>query len=542
MRGPIVERLRNFPTSRLTVGQMAALLLAAGLIWRILRYLLRFPFWGDESFVGVNFIVRDIGDLVRPLEFGQIVPLVFMWAEALIVRVVGVDEYSLRILSTVASIASLLLFWRFAGSLLPKRAALLAFGWLAASYYVVRHGAELKPYATDLLVSLGLSMLGWRVYRSPEKLGGWVALIALGAAAPWCSYPSAFVAGAVGLLLTLRLVRGRAWHDPDRAMPKPLLIGWLAFGLTIAASFGVMYLIYGRPHAQAASRLVEIEMWTQAFPPWDEPLKLIGWMAVIHSGLMLAYPIGGTAPGSIVTLALVIVGAVWLFRRGKGDLLLLLLGPLPLALIAASIQAYPYGASARTSLYMAPAFCLLAGTGAYAVISQFWKGEAKRYAIQTLALGLVALCIGGMVEAAVNPYQSDGSRNTFRTVRAAAKEASPSDVWVIFNAVEDVPWAPSLRDWRGAGGQFVFDILRMSPTTGEVLWSPDPATLRKPQGAALWLFAYRNPKIPFPAEQLEAYVATLTGRLGPAEHEYRVVKDSSKGPEAIDIYRFTRSE
>lgn len=295
-------------------------------------------------------------------------------------------------------------------------------------------------------------------------------------------------------------------------------------------------------HAQAASRLVEIEMWTQAFPPWGDPLRMIGWLAVIHTGLMLAYPIGGTDGGSIATFVLVIIGSAWLYRRGKGDLLLLLLAPLPLALIAASIKAYPYGASARTSLYMAPAFCLLAGCGAHALIALVWRGEARRYAIQTVALMLVALCIGGMIEAAVEPYQSRSSLKTYRTVVEIAEQSGENDVWVMFNAVEEVPWSPNLREWRGAGGQFVFDVLRLKPPEVELHWAPDPTGVRKRQGGAVWLLAYRNPKIPFPQEQLEAYVATLSGRLGTPEHEYRELKMGSDGPEAIDIYRFTRSE
>ncbi len=69
------------------------------------------------------------------------------------------------------------------------RAALLAVGVFAASYYPVRHGTEVKPYATDLLASILLTALGWAVaslyfvefadWRPYVRGAGWAALGAI---------------------------------------------------------------------------------------------------------------------------------------------------------------------------------------------------------------------------------------------------------------------------------------------------------------------------------------------------------------------------
>ena len=64
----------------------------------------------------------------------------------------------------------------------------MAVAILAASLYPARHANEVKPYATDLLISLGLTVLGWGVWREPGRMGRWVALIALVVAGVWCSY------------------------------------------------------------------------------------------------------------------------------------------------------------------------------------------------------------------------------------------------------------------------------------------------------------------------------------------------------------------
>jgi hypothetical protein len=542
-RRPTVSAL-NAASRWLSVPRLTLGLLVLGVLWRVTRWAWGFPIWGDEAFVGVNFITRDYAGMVRPLDYGQIVPLVFMWAELAISRLLGLSEWALRLIPTLASLAALLLFWRFSQRVLPSRAALLATAVFAAAYYVVRHGAELKPYSTDLLVSLGLTTLAWRVFERPGVAWRWVLLIFAAGSAVWCSYPAAFVIAAVGLLLTWLLVREK--------FPAGVLCGWACFGLVSGGSFLAMYLMYAKPHAEAAARLTEINMWAQAFPPLGHPLKLVVWLVAIHTGLMFAYPHGGVAPGSVVTFALVVVGAIRLGRK-NGPLTLLLLGPLPATLVAAAMKAYPYGGSVRTSLYLAPAFCLLGGLGLYEVLrwSRYTLLPARRrsrlvgwlvsrvpirVALQLIAAALVILPIGGMIGDARAPYQSEGSYNSRRAVLNIVQQTHSADRWVIFNAAERVDYAPYLGDWRGVGGQFVFDVLRFHPVP--CTFAPPPDSIAPNPGGRVWLMCYRGPKAPFPEEQWARYLERVADRLGPAVPQQFVIKKKKEGLEALNVYRF----
>ena len=530
-----------------SIKQLTLSLLLLGLVWRVLLYVLGFPIWGDEAFVAVDFVVRGYREMVQPSLYGQIVPVVFMWAELAVSRALGFSEWALHWLPTLAGIAALLLFWRFAQQVLPRRPAFLAVGIFAASYYIVRHGAEVKPYITDLLVSLGLTMLAWAVHQRPNSVRHWIALILFGGTAVWCSYPAAFVGGSVGLLLTWLLWRGR--------FRAGVLAGWLAFGVVLCGSFLAMFLTIGKPHAEFAARLTDT--WAVTFPPLTRPWQLPFWLYAMHTGLMLAYPHGGTAPGSVVTFLCVLIGAVRLARR-QPALLLLLLGPLPLAFIAAAAHAYPYGGSARVTLYMAPAFCLLAGLGLFAGLEflvpravalvrrksarPVTRGECVRGALLLAAASLALIPICTMTGELLWPYQSLASYRSREAVRSVAQQTSPGDRWVIFNAQEKVPYAPYLGDWRGVGGQFVFDVLRFAPVP--ITWAPPPETIQAAPGKRVWLLVYRaeNEKkgVDFPDEQLAAYVATVAERLGPPGHESYVVKDERGKLETVDAYRFGR--
>jgi hypothetical protein len=524
------HRKRRAPT----LARLALALLILGLAWRLLTYALGMPIWGDEAFVAVDFKLRDYREMLQPSVYGQIVPVTFMWAELAVSRVLGLSEWALRLLPTLAGLAALLLFWRFARRVLPRVPAYVAIAIFAASFYVVRHGAEVKPYVTDLLVALVLTWLAWAVYERPRSAGRWVALTVFGGAAVWCSYPAAFVGGSAGLLLT-----GLLWRERFRA---GVLAGWLAYGVVLCGSFLAMYVTVGRPHAEFAARLTTT--WAATFPPLSQPWKLPLWLYSMHTGLMFAYPHGGTAPGSIATFLFVVLGAVRLART-RPALVLLLLGPLLLALFAAAIHAYPYGGSARTMLYMAPAFCLLSGVGLCAVVEFLVaRVTARRRTVHVrralcIVIAAIALIpIGTMIGSVLWPYQSLPVLKSREAVRAVARRTVPGDQWVIFNADREVPYAPYLRDWHGVGGQFVFDVLRFAPVP--VSWAPPPGSVAGAPGQRVWLLAYRaeSKKVDFPDEQFDAYVATLSQRLGPPRRETFAVKDERRKAESIDVYVF----
>ena len=60
-----------------------------GLAWRVARYAACPPLWGDEAFIAVSLLTRDFAGLLRPLEYYQIAPVGFLWAELAVVRALG---------------------------------------------------------------------------------------------------------------------------------------------------------------------------------------------------------------------------------------------------------------------------------------------------------------------------------------------------------------------------------------------------------------------------------------------------------------------
>src|SRR5437762_4040687 len=130
---------------------LAVALIAVGVIARLGRYFLQFPVWGDESFICLNLLDRDFLGLTRALEYQQVSPVLFLWAELIVTRLLGFSELAMRLLPMLAALLSLGLFWRLAWSTVSPPAAMFAVGMLAASHSAIVTSTFVKSYSCDLL-------------------------------------------------------------------------------------------------------------------------------------------------------------------------------------------------------------------------------------------------------------------------------------------------------------------------------------------------------------------------------------------------------
>ncbi|NNK47708.1 MAG: hypothetical protein HKP01_02410, partial [Gemmatimonadetes bacterium] len=474
-----------------------ALMLGA-LTWRAVRYALVFPMWGDEGMLAVNFHDRTFLGLLDPLDYGQVAPPGFLWLELGAAKLLGFTEPVLRLVPFLAGVGAVLLFWRLSRKLLDDRSALMAMAVFAASFYPTRYAAEVKPYSLDLLLALAIVLAAWAVYERPAVARRWAALAALASVCSWLSYPSIFVSGGACLwLLTAESGPGggRRWGRI------------LAVGLLIVASFMAMYALAGGGQRAAAPA----SYWAAGFPPLSEPWKIPLWALDVHTGMMLAYPNGGHSGGSTVSFLLAVAGGVVLWRRRR-PVLLLLLSPLPLMFVAAALQKYPYGASARVAQHIAPAACLLIGAGIVCALRKVLGPRRTIRAIPIAVLPFLVVVVAGIVRDVVRPYHSQADVIVRQLVSDLGDESESGDRWVVFASRDDSGHAPLYSRFVGMGGRIHFQVLAHAP--GPVLWAPDPATLAVGGGGRTWLIAYGNRVFEPGRAELDGYVRRVSESVG----------------------------
>ncbi len=378
---------------RRRLDRLAWTFVAVGVTLRLARYLLNFPFWGDELMLVQNFLDRDYGDLLKPLSLQQVAPLGYIAAELTAIKLFGFSEWSLRLFAVMASVAGMFLFRDLAARTLEKVPMVLAVGILAVSYYPIRHAAECKPYGSDLTAGLLLAWLAVRCWQSSSKHRWLWGLAVAGPLAITISNPTIFVAGGVSMALVLPV-----WRSRDRAA----WAAFIAYNVLVAAVFLLMLRSVTAAQFAATHEFMH-HYWAEGFPPW-RPFAFLGWLATIHAGEMMAYPVGDDHFGSILTLVCFIVGAIVLARRRDRTLAVLVLAPLALAFIAAVLKRYPYG-GARLSQWYASLACLAIGLGAATILASLARPEARRRAFQIAIAVLLVIGAVTLVRDVTKPYK-----------------------------------------------------------------------------------------------------------------------------------------
>ena len=481
----------------------AKLLVGLGIFRLAFRYLLGFPLWGDEAFLSINFLVRDWRGLWRGLEYGQIAPPIFLWVQWIAVQCLGGSEWVLRLFPFLSGVATLILFSKACGRLTNRRAALLATAFLSTAFYPMRHAVEAKPYAVELLVSLVFSILGWRVWIEPESDRRRLLLLADLPIGIWASYTAVFPAASVGLLLV--------W-DTARAPSRRRIFFLAAYSIVLLTSWVALIKLFAAAQTLEAGWLGDLTTWRAAFPPWDQLELVPVWLLTVHAGNALAYPYGGNNFGSTATLLLVVAGAVDLWRRPRyRPLLLLLLGPIPVALVAAALHRYPYGTSARTMLYLAPAVCFLAGVGTASIIRRvecWWPVvnlKPRRLTPFALAGAMALIPLIGLTIDLAMPWKGRDEVVIRRMVNELAAASRPGDRWILFNGATPPPRLRDLmiRDWMQQVAEIRYYVQWLAPVP--VYWAPDPDVSWPEISGRTWFIVHKHDYEGYPADRPPLY-------------------------------------
>ena len=510
-------------------------LVVASLLWRLIRYGLAFPIWGDEAFIAVNFITRTLGELSGPLDHPQIVPIGFLWIQWLVSRILGTSELALRLLPLLAGLASVLIFWRLAPKMVGRRQAMAAVVIFAASYYPVRHSIEVKSYSLDLLIALCLIWQAWTLLHSPRNATRWIVFTLTGMIVVWASYPAVFIIGGAMFVLLYRLVHQR---DAGHSL-APWLTVWVVSGMLMAGSFIAMWMLVAVVQEVNHAGIHELRGWASAFPPMDSPTGFVAWFFRAHTGNLLAYPIGGNQGGSTATFILIIFGIIALWRTGHREALYLLLSPMPLMFIAAVLKKYPYGDSARVGQHIAPAVCLLAGAGLVAFLNHGWKKRGVVSGMQITSVAMLCIVVYGVFRDISEPYKKESDLITLQLVQRLAEQSSKNEQWVVFGSLVDQPHAPNMVPWGGSLARFRYDLLQYAPSTNSILFAPLPENVPAPiQGTDTLLIMFHDndqEANPFPIQQANKYLDSLTQRFGEPLVETTAIKEDS---ETVTVYRF----
>jgi hypothetical protein len=353
--GPI-RRLARAPLQTSLVLTWALVGLGIGL--RVAEYGRDREAYRDEKSLLLSIRNIPLFQFNAPLAEYQVAPPGFLVAERVVGRWLGSSLGTLRLVPLAFGIAALILFPAVARHYVEPRAALLATALFAVSDQAIYYASELKPYASDVALTLAAFLFADR--PTPRRL---VVLGLLGVVATWFSFPSAFVLAAIGPTLILR-----SWWLGTKRLALMSLAMSLIWALSFAASYHVAESVTNRdPFLRT--------WWHFAFIPIPPrtlaDCERIGWQVanVLINPVGLSTPLGsiGTA---LLGLGLSLIGAIALGSR-RPDRLAILTLPALAVLAASGLRAYPF--HGRLLLFLVPSALLIVSEGSAVLTRRTWR-------------------------------------------------------------------------------------------------------------------------------------------------------------------------
>jgi hypothetical protein len=417
--------------------------LLAGVGFRLWFYLLNDSFWRDDSKLLLNVAQKSFVELMGRLDYSQEAPVTLLWLWRLLYLGGAGGELPMRAFSLLASVLALGLFYLLAKRVIADSRAVVFSTWLLAlAPGAILFAALTKPYSSDLLATVGLTWLAASCFLDTPRRRQvfWLTLAA--ALAPWVSYPSVFVAGAIGLGLLLR------WRS----------VGfWPVAGFLTAVVFSlglelVTVLTRSVPQGQAGTLM-------QGPPMAMKVLGSVwswGWVKIVFYHVFFAYlgPQEIYFPARQASVALwlhpFLAGLVllaglglWESRRQYGPAwALVVCGPLTLCLAGCMLGWYlPLG---RLLLFAFPGICLLAAYGA----SLLFRWAGRSWPVGAILCLLVLPCVWNSAKAFTQPV--GGVREALQYIH---RHQQPGDL-VYF----DLFAAPTIEYYRLLGRAYALEL------------------------------------------------------------------------------------
>ena len=367
-----LSRLRNANTEKIgnTVVWIA---LGWGIIIRLWLY-----FQSQDLIIDEANVVRNLYDigflgLLRPLQYEQYAPPLFLWIEELSTLLFGYGEKATRLYPLICGVASLFLFRAIMKPLVSSKALWLPMAIMSCNYLLILYVAQVKQYMPDACIALLLIYL-----TSKQDIGTTKPLpffffwMPAGVLAIGLSMPSVFVLAGVGCYFLIRI-----WKLKAQNYLLPLVI---AASVWVAA-FGVYYVLV----LKAQTNSSYLQSFHADYFLYLLPVSVEEWAHNIERlRIIVENAAGHTAINFILSIILLVAGSIVMWRKHTEKYVLVIV-PVLLTILAAML--HQFSLIDRVVLFLLPLLLIVYGYGFYALLQLRWKWVR----VMSIILGIVAI-------------------------------------------------------------------------------------------------------------------------------------------------------
>lgn len=340
------------------------IILCIGVYMRFHQYAMGRSLWEDETHLALNIMKYNYIGLLKPLDYIQAAPILFLFITKTFCLIFGYSEMALRAFPFISSIITLPLFYYIIKELTQSKvAALIGFLVFSVNIAVIYFSSELKPYGVDLSMYLLMVYLAVTKHEFVLKHRT-IMLITAGSIALLSSLTSFIVLFCVACYMAM------GWRTNKKIDKKDLVILSAWGGIFLLNYF---LFIFNHPSAKAQKENYSFGFCPANIFSHDFVNFMMLRMDEIFYRLLLyifdVYWFG------LVLLLIFIVAIAHIIIRRRFGLFLFTILPVLIHLFLSAFKIYPFWY--RLILYLVPCFITLMALGTY-LIADFISKKSHR--------------------------------------------------------------------------------------------------------------------------------------------------------------------
>ncbi|MDR1120974.1 MAG: hypothetical protein LBM08_08655 [Dysgonamonadaceae bacterium] len=324
---------------------IVVLVLIAGAVLHLSQFLYNRSLWIDEAWVALNLIHKNSLELLRPLDYGQVAPVLFLQIEKLFSTLLPNVEYGFWIFPFICFFAALYFFYKIVKKNLPDSSEIV----MALSLFVfnipfIWYSSETKQYMVEVFVFLSMFYFTQKDYQKVSNK--YYTLGIAGVLSVFLSNVAPIALSVCGIYLLYDYFSTKR----EKAI-KPLLIvaaSWLS-------AFLVYYFFFIYKHPLDGMMK---NWWSKcdAFPPLN-PIEMVQFLYERFEVITFSLSSFNPKVGWCVYF-LFISGIIRLIWTKQIKLLIFTCVPILLHFILSIIELYPFVLYSYKSYHWATAFYL----------------------------------------------------------------------------------------------------------------------------------------------------------------------------------------
>jgi hypothetical protein len=380
--------------------RIQTVIIAISCIFLIIQYLSNRALWIDESAVALNILNRDYLGLLKPLDYGQLTPLLFLLISKFNFSLVSHSELGLRLFSLLSFIASLLLVKKLISIFFKSYTVqIIVLSLFAFNLSYIYFASEFKQYIVDVFVCLSILNVNFKTFKTDNQK--YITICAL--------YILAILLSHVAILIIFSM---SIYHLFSQWQVKKINRTFFISHLIFMMVYGLFYLkfMYHHPLQGALAKY-----WQNCFLPINSISAFTLFFKHKFSMIFADFFQFGKWIGAFLMI-LFTLGIFSTIKKKNYTFFIITILPIITHLVLSALKAYPF--DLRLILYLTPLIIFLIGAGL-----EFLIVKLKFLELSTLSLAFLPLIfIGLKTKNGTYPIKREEMKSTYEFLQKNIKK------------------------------------------------------------------------------------------------------------------------